>query len=327
MGLTKEQREKLLEKAGQKQQEHAVEQVSVQAGKQEKKVKKGLQLPKGLKKPSKKALMIGGGVVAALIVVIGCIAGVKTGLVPTGGATSESANGNVSMTEGAPDGWSPDDINQQQFKSVRLTADLVPDISAEDVQAQVESLSWFDGILNSDGSVTYTMQPEQLAAMQTSLKEGLETLKADYAAKGIEVVISDDLLKVTVKGAADADRVEMMKAAEQIARQVRLCAVYNGEQSEQYITTMGGDVTYGGWYWTDLQDAVNKAVNPSGEKVPAPEEYLEHTENAFSASEEDVDDAKAAWDEFFEQQGDDAVSSAGAESDAEDSAASESQAE
>lgn len=169
------------------------------------------------------------------------------------------------MVEGVPEDWAPSTGEQQQYESVRLTADLIPDISEEDVKAQVEALSWFDGVLNSDGSVTYTMTPEQLTAMQTSVKDGLEKLKTDYAAQGIEVTISDDWLTVTVKGPAETDRTTMLQAAEQIARQVRLCAVYHGERTEQTVTVMSGDTVHGEWYWTDLQAVANEAVPATAE--------------------------------------------------------------
>lgn len=281
MGLTKEQREKLMEKAGQKQQEHAGEQ------KPEKTGKKGFQLPKGLKKPPKKALMIGGGVAAVLVLVVAGIMLSKTGVTQQpGGATGETANKDVSMVEGVPEDWAPSTGEQQQYESVRLTADLIPDISEEDVKAQVEALSWFDGVLNSDGSVTYTMTPDQLAAMQTSVKDGLEKLKTDYAAQGIEVTISDDWLTVTVKGPAETDRTTMLQAAEQIARQVRLCAVYHGERTEQTVTVMSGDTVHGEWYWTDLQAVANEAVPVTAETAEGVSEEPQ-TETGSAESEPD----------------------------------------
>lgn len=282
MSLTKEQREKLMEKAGQKQQEHVVEQ------KPEKTGKKGFQLPKGLKKSPKKALMIGGGVAAVLVLVFAGIVLSKTGVTQQpGGVTGETANKDVSMVEGVPEDWAPSTGEQQQYESVRLTADLIPDISEEDVKAQVEALSWFDGVLNSDGSVTYTMTPEQLTVMQTSVKDGLEKLKTDYAEQGIEVTISDDWLTVKVKGPAETDRTTMLQAAEQIARQVRLCAVYHGERTEQTVTVMSGDTVHGEWYWTDLQAAANEAVPATDETAEdVSEEPQTETGSAEPASDQ-----------------------------------------
>lgn len=282
MSLTKEQREKLMEKAGQKQQEHVVEQ------KPEKTGKKGFQLPKGLKKSPKKALMIGGGVAAVLVLVFAGIVLSKTGVTQQpGGVTGETANKDVSMVEGVPEDWAPSTGEQQQYESVRLTADLIPDISEEDVKAQVEALSWFDGVLNSDGSVTYTMTPEQLTVMQTSVKDGLEKLKTDYAEQGIEVTISDDWLTVKVKGPAETDRTTMLQAAEQIACQVRLCAVYHGERTEQTVTVMSGDTVHGEWYWTDLQAAANEAVPATDETAEdVSEEPQTETGSAEPASDQ-----------------------------------------
>lgn len=215
-------------------------------------------LKKALSKGAKKKFCIGLGVVL-VVVVAGILVAVRlTGQDSAGQMASSdlAERQDVEMDDQVPDWWNETYEDQDNLQSIRLTADLVPGITEDVVQEQVESVDWFAGTLNEDGSVTYTMTAAQLEAQQEVMKADLEALQSSLSEQGIEAVVSEDWHEVTVIGSADADHDQLLQQAETLTRQVQLCAAYYQVSGEPQVTVNAGEETLGSWYWTDLQAEV-----------------------------------------------------------------------